>query len=103
MNPRGMDRLLAPSHPSHMTGWPEWIKKRAACVGTAEPVQIGQLTCLLKGWLHPDKGSQKTPMEDKVNWQISSPPRHIVWESLAVVRWRAVLMAPPLPGHGNRR
>ena len=28
---RGMDRLLAPHHPFHMAGQPEWQNKREVC------------------------------------------------------------------------
>ena len=101
--PRGMDRLLAPRHPSHMARWTEWTEKGAACMGTAMPLGFGQLMCPLKGWLCADKGSQNTPVGAKVNWQISSLPPCLVWESLTGLRWRVLLMAPPLPGHGDRR
>ena len=98
-----MDRLLAPHHPSHMAGPPEWMKKGAACISAAKPGEFGWLMHPLQDCLHPDKGSQKAPMEGKVSWQISSSPLHSVWESPAGVRWRILLIAPPLPGHGKRR
>ena len=68
MLPRGTDRLLASHHPSHIAGETEWMYKGAMCIGTADPVGIGQLMCPLKECLCPDKGSQKTPMGGKVNW-----------------------------------
>ena len=46
MLPRGMDRLLAPHHPSHVAEPPEWMKKGVACIGTAKPVEIGWLMCI---------------------------------------------------------
>ena len=98
---RGMDRLLAPCHPSHMAGWLD--KNGNSLHGHNQASGIVQLTSPLKEWWCPDKGNQKTSMGGKMNWQVSSPLPHLVQDSLTKVRWKVLPMAPPLPGSGDRR
>ena len=101
--PGGMGWLLAYLSPSLMAGRLEWESTGVTFGGTAQQAEIGWLKHQLKGWLHPGRGSQKTPMGHRLSWQRSFPPLCLAQVSPAGIRSKAWPKAPLLPGQSVKR